>query len=104
MASPEAATAVAVRDKLILSVGSLESVKASLENQTFTLDEVFKDKIIVPGLIDNHLHPAMAALILPMKFITPSRLNLSIIFVLISDFCMEQLPTTCQQRGSVDLP
>jgi hypothetical protein len=71
MASPEAATAVAVRDKLIVSVGSLESVKTSLGNQAFTIDEVFKDKIILPGLIDNHLHPAMAALILPMKFITP---------------------------------
>jgi len=71
MASPEAATAVAVRDKFIISVGNLEDVKASLGNQAFTVDEVFKDKIIMPGLIDNHLHPAMAALILPMKFITP---------------------------------
>jgi len=71
MASPEEATAVAVQDQFIVSVGSLDAVKASLKNQAFVIDDRFKDKIIMPGLIDNHLHPGMAALILPMTFITP---------------------------------
>lgn len=35
-----------------------------------TIDTPFADMIIMPGFIDPHLHPSMAALLLPMHFIT----------------------------------
>ena len=34
------------------------------------IDESFADKTILPGFIDPHLHPSMAAVLLPMQFIT----------------------------------
>ena len=47
-----------------------------LEGQQFTVDEQFADKIICPGFIDPHLHPSMAAVLLPMEFITAMRWKL----------------------------
>ncbi len=64
------ADAVAVRDGLILETGSVDSMKPWLENNDYEIDEQFKDSIIVPGLIDPHLHPSMAAVLLPTFFIT----------------------------------
>jgi predicted amidohydrolase YtcJ len=49
---PEA-THVAVRDGRILAVGSLAQVSAW---GTHTLDERFKDKVLMPGLIEGHCH------------------------------------------------
>ena len=49
---PEAA-AVAVRDGRILGVGSVEDL---LRWGPATIDERFKDKIIMPGLIEGHCH------------------------------------------------
>lgn len=51
-ARPEA-THVAVRDGRVLSVGSLEQVSAW---GNFTLDERFKDKVLMPGLVEGHCH------------------------------------------------
>ena len=64
------ADAVAVRDGLILETGSVDSMKPWLENNDYEIDEQFRDSIIVPGLIDPHLHPSMAAVLLPTFFIT----------------------------------
>ena len=64
------ATAVAVRDGRILSVGDLASLESWLTD-SHTIDRRFEESILLPGLIDNHLHPLMAALLLPMAFITP---------------------------------
>jgi len=66
---PEA-TAVAVRDGKIVEVGTLESLRPWLSRCEHTIDRTFENNILVPGLIDPHLHPAMAAVILPMKFVT----------------------------------
>jgi predicted amidohydrolase YtcJ len=49
---PEA-THVAVRDGRILAVGSLAQVSAW---GAHTLDERFKDKVLMPGLIEGHCH------------------------------------------------
>ena len=65
-----AATAVAVRDGLIVEVGSLESLEPWLDQHSCEIDERFADKIMLPGFIDPHLHPSMAAILLPMHFIT----------------------------------
>ena len=49
---PEA-THVAVRDGRILGAGSLEELEGWGE---YTLDETFKDKVIMPGLVEGHSH------------------------------------------------
>jgi len=64
------ATAVAVRDGQILEVGSLESLQPCLATDQYRLREDFADQVILPGFIDPHLHPIMAAVLLPMHFIT----------------------------------
>ena len=64
------AEAVAVRDGLILEAGTLETLQPWLVNNEYSINEQFKDSIIVPGLIDPHLHPSMAAVLLPTFFIT----------------------------------
>ncbi|TNE57088.1 MAG: amidohydrolase [Alphaproteobacteria bacterium] len=68
-AQPEA-TAVAVRDGRILEVGTLESLRPWLEAFPHKIDDRFKDKFLMPGFIDPHLHPSMAAVLLPMRFVT----------------------------------
>jgi len=64
------ATAVAVRDGQILEVGSLESLQPCLATDQYRLREDFADQVMLPGFIDPHLHPIMAAVLLPMHFIT----------------------------------
>jgi predicted amidohydrolase YtcJ len=64
------AEAVAVRDGKILETGTLESLKPWLNKHDHEIDEQFKNSFIVPGLIDPHLHPSMAAVLLPTFFIT----------------------------------
>ena len=53
------ATAVAVAGDRILAVGSLEDVKKALADRPFSLDERFAGKILMPGLIEQHLHPLL---------------------------------------------
>jgi predicted amidohydrolase YtcJ len=64
------ATAVAVRDGQIIEVGSLETMQPWLDAHPHHIDDRFKDHVIMPGFIDPHLHPSMAALLLPMHFTT----------------------------------
>ena len=66
---PEA-TAVAVRDGMILEVGSMESLKPWTAEHEHQVRTDFEHQILMPGLIDPHLHPVMAAVLLPMQFIT----------------------------------
>ena len=64
------AEAVAVRDGRIVEVGTLETMRPWLESQSHDVDDTFKDHCIMPGFIDPHLHPSMAAMLLPMHFTT----------------------------------
>lgn len=63
-------TAVAVRDGQILEVGELENFEPWLAKDDHRIVDDFADCVIMPGLIDPHLHPLMAAVLLPMQFIT----------------------------------
>ncbi|MDQ7823692.1 MAG: amidohydrolase [Candidatus Eremiobacteraeota bacterium] len=63
------ATAVAVRGKRILAVGTLEEVKAALGDMPSTVDTTFQSKVLLPGLIDQHLHPLLGALTLSTEVI-----------------------------------
>ncbi|EPG0574833.1 amidohydrolase [Pseudomonas aeruginosa] len=67
--NPEA-QAVAVSGKRIVSVGTLASVKAALGDQPYTLDETFKDKVMMPGFIEQHMHPLLGALTLSTDVIS----------------------------------
>jgi len=66
---PEA-TAIAVRDGEILEVGSFESMHPWFDQDSHEINDDYQDKVLMPGLIDPHLHPIMAAVLLPMQFIT----------------------------------
>jgi len=63
------AGAVAVRSGRILAVGSLDTVTGALGDEPFELDETLRDRVVVPGLIDQHLHPLLGATTLAMEVI-----------------------------------
>ncbi|HZM11200.1 MAG TPA: amidohydrolase [Candidatus Limnocylindrales bacterium] len=65
------ATAVAVSGKQIVVAGSLHEVKKFLGDQPYRLDETFASKVILPGFIDQHLHPLLGALTLAVEVIAP---------------------------------
>lgn len=67
---PAQATAVAVEGGLIRAVGSLDEVRSALGDAPFTLDERFADKVLFPGFIDPHVHPALGATILGMEIVS----------------------------------
>lgn len=70
-AMPEAKV-VAIRDGRILGVGrTLKDLEPWFLGQPHVIDRGFSDKILMPGLIDPHLHPIMGAVLLPTEFITP---------------------------------
>lgn len=66
--NPEA-QAVAVAGKRIVSAGTLASVKAALGDQPYTVNETFKDKVVMPGFIEQHMHPFLGALTLSTEVI-----------------------------------
>ncbi len=66
------ATAVAVREGRIVAVGEAGRLADELgRDANVRVDDRFAGHVLVPGLVENHLHPMMAALLLPMEFITP---------------------------------
>ncbi|MBS1108269.1 MAG: Amidohydrolase 3, partial [Anaeromyxobacteraceae bacterium] len=67
-ANPDA-TAVAVAGKRIVAVGTLDEVKGALGDRRFVVDETFRSKVMLPGLIDQHLHPLLGALCLSTEVI-----------------------------------
>ncbi len=71
-----AAQAVAVADGRIVAVGSLDSMHSWLKTREHVIDDRFDDKVLLPGLIENHIHPLLGALLLNTKWITPHEWNL----------------------------
>jgi predicted amidohydrolase YtcJ len=65
------ATAVGVIGKQIVAVGDLDSMAAWREQREVTIDDRFRDKVLMPGLIDNHIHPFLGAMLMPMEIIAP---------------------------------
>jgi predicted amidohydrolase YtcJ len=65
------ATAVAIAGNRIVAVGSLDQVKAALGERPSRIDKTFADKVLTPGLIDQHLHPILGALTLAVEVIAP---------------------------------
>lgn len=67
---PEA-TAVGVIAGRIVAVGDLASMAPWQAGRTVQIDERFQDKVLMPGLIDNHIHPFLGAMLMPMEIIAP---------------------------------
>ena len=51
--------AIAVKDGFIIEVGSLKSLQKNFPNAR--INEAAKDNVIVPGFIEHHIHPFLAA-------------------------------------------
>ena len=57
------AEAVAVMDGKILGVGTLDEVKGWVTDEEVEIDQRFKDAVIVPGLIEAHMHPQITGVL-----------------------------------------
>jgi predicted amidohydrolase YtcJ len=67
---PEA-TAVAVSEGKVLAVGTLEDMAVWTHDRQVRIDRSFEDQVLMPGMIDNHIHPFLGALLLPMVILAP---------------------------------
>jgi predicted amidohydrolase YtcJ len=65
------AEAVAVANRKIVSVGTLDSLKPWLDRYPHEIDDRLADKILMPGLIDPHIHPSLPAVLTQFPFIAP---------------------------------
>jgi predicted amidohydrolase YtcJ len=63
------AQAVAIRGGRIVAVGSIEEVTAALGALPFSIDRTHEHDVILPGLIDQHLHPFLGATTLTTEII-----------------------------------
>ncbi len=65
------AQAIAVADGKIIAVGTVDDILAEMTDFQLSIDDRFQDKVIMPGFVENHLHPTLAGVLLPSVFITP---------------------------------
>lgn len=66
---PEA-TAVAVRDGKIISVGSLDDLKPWLDKNPYKIDRTFADMVLLPGFVEPHGHPFIGGTALALPLLT----------------------------------
>jgi predicted amidohydrolase YtcJ len=66
-------SAVAVRDGLIVGLSGVETLAAEFSGAE--IDESFADQVIVPGLIDPHLHMILGAMMYAQPFAPPWNLH-----------------------------
>lgn len=66
------AEAIAVARGRIVAVGSFEECVARCDADA-VMDDQFTDHVLLPGLIDQHLHPILAATTLTTEVIAPER-------------------------------
>jgi len=64
------ATAVAVQNGKILSVGSLEDLKPWLSKFPYKFDKTFENKILMPGFIEPHGHPLIGGTAMSRPLLT----------------------------------
>lgn len=65
------ATAIGVIGDRIVAVGDFESMEPWRQGRTTVVDDSMSDKILLPGFIDNHLHPYLGSILTPMEIIAP---------------------------------
>jgi predicted amidohydrolase YtcJ len=66
------ATAVAVTDGRILSVGSLEDMKPWTSKYPTQINRDFANKVMYPGFIEPHAHPLLGGILFNKPLLTPS--------------------------------
>jgi len=71
-----AADAVAVSGGRIVAVGDLASMAPwraawAARGGEVIVDKRFAGQVLLPGLIDNHIHPFLGAILMPMELIAP---------------------------------
>ncbi len=66
------ATAVAVADGRIISVGSLEDMKPWTDKYPTQINREFAQKVIYPGFIEPHAHPLLGGILFNKPLLTPS--------------------------------
>ena len=66
------ATAVAVADGRILSVGSLEDMKPWTSKYPTVINKDFANKVMYPGFIEPHAHPLLGGILFNKPLLTPS--------------------------------
>ncbi len=64
------AQAVAIESGRIVAVGSLDEVREALGERAAERDDALRDLVLLPGFIDPHIHPVLAATILPMDIVS----------------------------------
>lgn len=65
------AEAIAVLRNRIVAVGSVSDVLAQIGDAPYVTNEDFSEAVILPGLIDQHLHPFLASTTLTTEVIAP---------------------------------
>lgn len=63
------ADAVAVRGERIVAVGKFDDVIAAIGTEAYEVDRSLADRVVLPGLIDQHLHPILGATTLATEVI-----------------------------------
>ena len=63
------ADAVAVRDARIVAVGAFDDVVAAIGTEPYEVNRSLSDRVVLPGLIDQHLHPILGATTLATEVI-----------------------------------
>lgn len=63
---------VAIADGLILGVANtLPALERKLGGRSFQVDTRFENAVLMPGLIDPHVHPTQSAIMLNLPFVAP---------------------------------
>ena len=67
---PEA-SAVAVSDGRIVSVGTLETMKPWLRRLPHEIDDSFEDRVLMPGFVDPHTHLRLSGTYMGLNYVGP---------------------------------
>ena len=65
------ATAVAVRGNRFVAVGSMDDLKPWMDAYPHEIDDTFRDKVLMPGLIDPHMHLMLGAIQFKTFWLSP---------------------------------
>ena len=65
------ASAVAVSGGKIVSVGSIESMRPWLRRYPYSIDDRYRDKVLMPGFIDPHTHLRLSGTYMGLDYLGP---------------------------------